>query len=226
MAEIDDELFRLITGEPRVMPHLHLSLQAGDDMVLKRMKRRHTRAQAIAFCHAVRARRPEVAFGADLIAGFPTESDAMFENTLAMVAEAGLTWLHVFPYSARPGTPAAKMPAVPGDIVKARAARLRAAGEAARDRFLDTCIGGTEPVLVEQPGLGRTPRYAHVALSGTAETGTWCRCASPPRATAVWKGGFFRDATKTVMRGLDPRIHAFFASPNKKERGWSDQVRP
>ncbi len=184
VAEIDDELFRLITGEPRVMPHLHLSLQAGDDMVLKRMKRRHTRAQAIAFCHAVRARRPEVAFGADLIAGFPTESDAMFENTLAMVAEAGLTWLHVFPYSARPGTPAAKMPAVPGDIVKARAARLRAAGEAARDRFLDTCIGGTEPVLVEQPGLGRTPRYAHVALSGTAETGT----VVPVRLTAARDG--------------------------------------
>jgi threonylcarbamoyladenosine tRNA methylthiotransferase MtaB len=164
VAEVDDDLFDLITDEPRLMPHLHLSLQAGDDMILKRMKRRHSRAQAVDFCTAVRKARPEIVFGADLIAGFPTETDAMFENTLALVEDAGLTWLHVFPYSARPGTPAAKMPALPGDMVKARAGRLRAAGDAARDRFLGTCIGGREDVLVERPGLGRTPRYAHVAF--------------------------------------------------------------
>lgn len=171
VAEIDDELARLLTHEPRIMPHLHLSLQAGDDMILKRMKRRHNRTQAIDFCARLRAARPDVVFGADLIAGFPTETDAMFDNTLALVADAGLTWLHVFPYSARPGTPAALMPALPGDVVRDRARRLRAAGEAARDRFLESCVGGTEEVLVEQPGLGRTPRYAHVALPSAAETG-------------------------------------------------------
>ncbi len=164
VAEVDDTLFDLITHEPRLMPHLHLSLQAGDDMILKRMKRRHSRAQAVDFCTAVRKARPEIVFGADLIAGFPTETDAMFDNTAAMIEDAGLTWLHVFPYSARPGTPAAKMPALPGAIVKARAAQLRAAGDAARDRFLAACIGGREDVLVERPGLGRTPRYAHVAF--------------------------------------------------------------
>jgi threonylcarbamoyladenosine tRNA methylthiotransferase MtaB len=171
VAEVDDELFRLITTEPRIMPHLHLSLQAGDDMILKRMKRRHTRAQAVDFCAAVRAARPDVIFGADLIAGFPTETDAMFEGSLALIEDAGLTWLHVFPYSARPGTPAAKMPALSGDLVRARAKTLRAAGEVARDRFLVSCIGQTEEVLVEQPGLGRTQRYAHVAISGTAAVG-------------------------------------------------------
>jgi threonylcarbamoyladenosine tRNA methylthiotransferase MtaB len=171
VAEVDDELFRLITTEPRIMPHLHLSLQAGGDMILKRMKRRHTRAQAIDFCAAVRSVRPDVVFGADLIAGFPTETDAMFEDTLALIKDAGLTWLHIFPYSARPGTPAAKMPAHSGDVVRARAKQLRTAGEAARDRFLNSCIGQTEDVLVEQPGLGRTRHYAHVAISGTAAVG-------------------------------------------------------
>ncbi len=164
VAEVDDTLMDLITGEPRLMPHLHLSLQAGDDMILKRMKRRHSRAQAVDFCDAVRAARPEIVFGADLIAGFPTETDAMFDNSLALVEDAGLTWLHVFPYSARPGTPAARMPALPGAVVKDRAARLRAAGDAARERFLATCIGGREDVLIERPGLGRTPRYAHVQI--------------------------------------------------------------
>jgi threonylcarbamoyladenosine tRNA methylthiotransferase MtaB len=172
VAEVDDELFRLITGEPRLMPHLHLSLQAGDDMILKRMKRRHTREQGIDFCARVRAERPGVVFGADLIAGFPTETDDMFENTLRMIDEAGLTWLHVFPYSARPGTPAAKIPGLAGDIVRERARVLRAAGEAARDAFLESCVGGTEEVLVEQPGLGRTARYAHVTLPHDAATGS------------------------------------------------------
>jgi threonylcarbamoyladenosine tRNA methylthiotransferase MtaB len=171
VAEVDDELFRLITTEPRIMPHLHLSLQAGDDMILKRMKRRHTRAQAIDFCAAVRRVRPDVIFGADLIAGFPTETPEMFANTLALIEDVGLTWLHVFPYSARPGTPAAKMPALSGDVVRIRAKQLRLAGQAARDRFLDSRIGQTEDVLVEQPGLGRTEHYAHVAISGAAVVG-------------------------------------------------------
>ena len=171
VAEVDDELFRLITTEPRIMPHLHLSLQAGDDMILKRMKRRHTRAQAIDFCAAVRRVRPDVIFGADLIAGFPTETPEMFANTLALIEDVGLTWLHVFPYSARPGTPAAKMPTLSGDVVRIRAKQLRLAGQAARDRFLDSRIGQTENVLVEQPGLGRTEHYAHVAISGAAVVG-------------------------------------------------------
>ena len=175
VAEVDDELFRLITDEPRLMPHLHLSLQAGDDMILKRMKRRHSRGQAIDFCARVRAARPDVVFGADLIAGFPTETDAMFENTLRMIDEAGLTWLHVFPYSARPGTPAAKIPGLPGDIVRGRARALRTAGEASRNAFLESCIGGIEDALVEQPGLGRTARYAHVTLPDDAATGSVLR---------------------------------------------------
>ncbi len=177
VAEVDGVLFDLVTTEPRIAPHLHLSLQSGDDIILKRMKRRHSRAQAIDFCARVRRARPEIALGADLIAGFPTESDAMFERSLDLVEEANLTWLHVFPYSARGGTPAARMPAVHGTIVKDRARRLRAAGEAARDRFLRSCIGHTEQVLVEQPGVGRTGRFAHVDLAHAdlepvAETGS------------------------------------------------------
>ncbi|MDX1483849.1 MAG: tRNA (N(6)-L-threonylcarbamoyladenosine(37)-C(2))-methylthiotransferase MtaB [Alphaproteobacteria bacterium] len=172
VAEVDDALFDLITGEARIMPHLHLSLQAGDDIILKRMKRRHSRAQAVEFCRAVQAARPGIVFGADLIAGFPTESDEMFESTLALIDDARLTWLHVFPFSARPGTPAARMPAVPGPVVKARAKRLREAGEAARDRFLESCIGGLETALIEQPGVGRSDRYAHIDLEGAAATGS------------------------------------------------------
>ncbi len=164
VAEVDDELLRLICDEPRIMPHLHLSLQAGDDMILRRMKRRHTRGQAVAFCAGVRARRPDIAFGADLIAGFPTETDAMFENTLALVADCGLSFLHVFPFSARPGTPAARMPQLAGPQRRERAARLRAAGEAALARLLQDQVGATREVLVEQPRLGRSPHYAVVDL--------------------------------------------------------------
>ena len=130
-VEIDDTLYRLITQEPRLLPHLHLSLQSGDDMILKRMKRRHFREDAIKFCQAVKAARPEITFGADLIAGFPTETETMFENTLRLVDECGLTFLHVFPYSARPGTPAARMPQLNGALVKERAARLRTKGDQA-----------------------------------------------------------------------------------------------
>ncbi len=160
--EIDADLMRLIEGEPRLMPHLHLSLQAGDDMILKRMKRRHLRGDAIELCRRIRALRPDVVFGADLIAGFPTESDAMFQRTLDLVEECGLVWLHVFPYSARPGTPAARMPQVPTALRRERAALLREAGTAAVSRFLDSKIGGDAAVLVETGGIGRTEHYAPI----------------------------------------------------------------
>ena len=161
-VEIDDDLMRLIETEPRLMPHFHLSLQAGDDMTLKRMKRRHGRDDAIAICNTIRARRPDVVFGADLIAGFPTETEAMFQRSLDLIDECGLTWLHVFPYSTRPGTPAALMPQVPGDIRRKRAARLRQAGEAAATQFLDSLVGATATVLSEQNSTGRTEHFAPV----------------------------------------------------------------
>jgi len=164
-VELDGDLLRLIAEEPRLMPHLHLSLQSGDDMILKRMKRRHSRADAIALCDEVRRRRPDVVFGADLIAGFPTETEAMFENTAALVADCGLTYLHVFPYSPRPGTPAARMPQVPVQIRKARAARLRDTGAAALAAFLESRVGTTARVLVEKPGFGRSEHYAPVETS-------------------------------------------------------------
>jgi threonylcarbamoyladenosine tRNA methylthiotransferase MtaB len=163
-VEIDDDLWRLIAEEPRLMPHLHLSLQAGDDMVLKRMKRRHSRADAIAFCERARSLRPDMVFGADLIAGFPTETDAMFDNTLRAVDECGLTWLHVFPYSPRPGTPAARMPQVHGAVRRERAARLREAGERAAARTLAGLVGRRASVLVEKDDLGRTEHFAPIRL--------------------------------------------------------------
>ena len=150
------------------MPHLHLSLQAGDDLVLKRMKRRHLRDDAIRFCKEVRRLRPDIALGADLIAGFPTETDAMFENTLSSVEECGLTFLHVFPFSPRAGTPAARMKPVPGEVVKARAGRLRQAGERALTHRLANEIGARRSVLVEQPGYGRTEHWAPVTFTGGA----------------------------------------------------------
>jgi threonylcarbamoyladenosine tRNA methylthiotransferase MtaB len=164
-VEIDEDLWRLIAEEPRLMPHLHLSIQAGDDMVLKRMKRRHSRADAIAACDKARNLRPGIAFGADLIAGFPTETDAMFANTLSLIDDCGLTWLHIFPYSARKGTPAARMPQVPMERRKARAAELRAAGERRLDLFLAGQIGAEIAALVEKPGEGRSEHYAAVRLS-------------------------------------------------------------
>ncbi|MFQ5972023.1 MAG: tRNA (N(6)-L-threonylcarbamoyladenosine(37)-C(2))-methylthiotransferase MtaB [Alphaproteobacteria bacterium] len=163
-AEVDDELLKLIAEEPRLMPHLHLSLQAGDDLVLKRMKRRHARADAIALVERVRALRPDVVFGADLIAGFPTETEEMFRNTLRIIDDCGLIYLHVFPYSPRPGTPAARMPQVPKAVRKARAARLRAAGADALGRHLTSRVGGYENVLLETTGLGRTEQFATVRL--------------------------------------------------------------
>ncbi|MFN3605866.1 MAG: tRNA (N(6)-L-threonylcarbamoyladenosine(37)-C(2))-methylthiotransferase MtaB, partial [Cypionkella sp.] len=147
--EADAALMGAIATEPRLMPHLHLSLQAGDDMILKRMKRRHLRDDAIKFCEDARALRPDIVFGADIIAGFPTETEAMFENSLRLVQDCGLTFLHVFPYSARKGTPAAKMPAVKGPIIKDRAARLRAAGDAALQQHLAAQLGKTHRILME-----------------------------------------------------------------------------
>ena len=164
-AEFDDALLDAFANEPRLMPHVHLSLQAGDDIILKRMKRRHTRDQATQLCRALRDRRPDVVFGADLIAGFPTEGEAEFANTLAHVDDCGLTYLHVFPYSARPGTPAARMPQVPGQIRKMRAAQLRAMGERRLGAHLRSRVGQVESVLIEKPGIGRTPDYATLRYS-------------------------------------------------------------
>lgn len=170
-AEIDPDLMALLADEPRLMPHLHLSLQAGDDMILKRMKRRHTRADALKLVADVRAVRPDVAFGADLIAGFPTETEDMFANTLDLVEAAELAFLHVFPYSPRPGTPAARMPAVPKTEVRERAARLRAAGEAALSRHLAAQVGREVRGLVERPGLARAEDFSEIAFAGGAPTG-------------------------------------------------------
>jgi threonylcarbamoyladenosine tRNA methylthiotransferase MtaB len=172
VAEVDADLWRLIADEPRLMPHLHLSLQAGADMILKRMKRRHLRAQAIEFCGEARRLRPDITFGADLIAGFPTETEEHFADSLALVEECGLTWLHVFPYSAREGTPAARMPQLSGTIRKERAARLRAAGEQAVERYLASRVGLEERILIEQPGQGRTEGFASVRLDPTLAEGS------------------------------------------------------
>ena len=162
--ETDAILMRLIAEEERLMPHFHLSAQSGDDMILKRMKRRHTRADTIAFCNQVRRHRPDAAFGADLIAGFPTETDPMFEKSLTLVDDAGLSTLHVFPYSPRNGTPAAKMPQLPGTLVKERAARLRARGEAALTARLEAMRGSRHTVLAERGGIGRTPCFTPVEI--------------------------------------------------------------
>jgi threonylcarbamoyladenosine tRNA methylthiotransferase MtaB len=171
-AEIDEELWRLLAEERRLMPHLHLSLQAGDDLILKRMKRRHSRAEAIAVARRARELRPEVALGADLIAGFPTETEAMFRRSVDLVAECGLAFVHVFPYSARPGTPAARMPQLPDPVVRERAARLRAAGEAALAAELSCRVGGETDVLIERAGMGRAEFYAAVTFSAPGATGS------------------------------------------------------
>ncbi len=163
-VEIDDALWRLVAEEPRLMPHLHLSLQAGDDLVLKRMKRRHSRADAVAACRRARDLRPGIALGADLIAGFPTENEAMFANSLALVEECELVHLHVFPYSRRPGTAAAQMPQVRGPVVQDRAAQLRDAGARLRTRWLASHVGSTASVVVERNGAGHTEDYAPVRL--------------------------------------------------------------
>ena len=162
--EADTALFEAMAGERRLMPHLHLSLQAGDDMILKRMKRRHMRADAVRLCADLRAARPEIVFGADLIAGFPTETEAMFQNTLALVEDCGLTHLHVFPFSPRPGTPAAKMPQVGRDAVKDRAKRLRATGAEALQRHLRAQIGKRLSALTERGGVARAEDFTLVKM--------------------------------------------------------------
>jgi threonylcarbamoyladenosine tRNA methylthiotransferase MtaB len=166
-VEIDEQLFDLLAGEARLMPHLHLSLQHGDDLILKRMKRRHSRADALDLVARLKALRPDMAIGADIIAGFPTETEEMFENSLKLVDECGLTHLHVFPFSPRPGTPAARIPPVAKPVVKERASRLRAKGEAALARYLDGEIGSTRDVLVEKSGIGRTAHFTLVELPET-----------------------------------------------------------
>jgi len=169
--EADENLMQAIASEPRLMPHLHLSLQAGDDMILKRMKRRHLRDDAIAFCEEARKLRPDMIFGADIIAGFPTETEAMFENSLKLVTDCDLTFLHVFPYSARKGTPAARMPAVKGPEVKSRAARLRASGDTALQRHLAAQIGKTHTILMESPRMGRTEQFTEVQFGSDQPEG-------------------------------------------------------
>ena len=164
--EADPALMRTIADEEKLMPHFHLSAQSGDDMILKRMKRRHSRADTIHFCETVRRYRPEAAFSADMIAGFPTESQTMFENSLSLVDDAGLSRLHVFPYSPRPGTAAARMPQLPRSLVKERAARLRARGEAALHSRLESMVGARRTVLMERGGMGRTPCFTPVAFDG------------------------------------------------------------
>jgi len=169
--EADRDLLEALATDARLMPHLHLSLQSGDDLILKRMKRRHRRADAISFCATVRRLRPDVVFGADLIAGFPTETEDMFARTLDLVAACGLTHLHVFPFSPRPGTPAARMPQLPRAAIKERARRLREAGALALTRHLDGEVGATRAVLAESPGTGRTERFAKVLLARPAAPG-------------------------------------------------------
>ena len=162
--EVDDNLMQAIATEPRLMPHLHLSLQHGDDLILKRMKRRHLRDDAIKFSEDARKLRPDMTFGADIIAGFPTETEAMFQNSLKLVEDCALTWLHVFPYSPRQGTPAAKMPPVNGKDIKARAARLRTAGSDAVAKHLGAQMGKTHHILMENPRMGRTEQFTEVSF--------------------------------------------------------------
>ncbi|WP_116598611.1 tRNA (N(6)-L-threonylcarbamoyladenosine(37)-C(2))-methylthiotransferase MtaB [Primorskyibacter marinus] len=164
--EVDENLMQAIATEPRLMPHLHLSLQHGDDLILKRMKRRHLRDDAIRFTEEARRLRPEMTFGADIIAGFPTETEEHFANSLKLVEDCGLTWLHVFPYSARPGTPAARIPnKVNGTVIKERAARLRAAGDAQVQRHLEAQVGRNHRILMEKPRLGRTEQFTEVSFA-------------------------------------------------------------
>jgi threonylcarbamoyladenosine tRNA methylthiotransferase MtaB len=169
--EADENLMQAIAAEPRLMPHLHLSLQHGDDLILKRMKRRHLRDDAIRFAEEARRLRPEMTFGADIIAGFPTETEAHFENSLKLVEDCGLTFLHVFPFSPRPGTPAARMPQVKGPAIKERAARLRAAGDAALARHMAAQIGQTHRILIENPRMGRTEQFTEVAFTADQPEG-------------------------------------------------------
>jgi threonylcarbamoyladenosine tRNA methylthiotransferase MtaB len=206
--EVDADLLDALATDARLMPHLHLSLQAGDDLVLKRMKRRHLRQDAIDFCAQVRRLRPDIALGADLIAGFPTETEEMFVRSLDLVEECGLVFLHVFPYSPRPGTPAARMPQVDGVVIRERARRLRAVGEKALQKRLGAEIGASRDVLIESDVQGRTEHYLPVAVSGNA-------MGAVRRFTIAGHDGGKLLVENSVMAGLVPAIHA---SP----RAWMD----
>jgi threonylcarbamoyladenosine tRNA methylthiotransferase MtaB len=188
-VEADPELMRAIAEEERLMPHFHISAQSGDDMILKRMKRRHSRADSIRFCREVRRLRPGASFGADLIAGFPTETGAMFENTLSLVDEAALTFLHVFPYSARRGTPAARMPQLNGAVIRERAARLRARGEAALAARNAALVGTRQTLLMETPELGRTPCFMPVRLRPCGSGDAGLAAPAGPRDAGPAKDG-------------------------------------
>ncbi len=179
-AEIDDDLFEALTTEHRMVPYLHLSLQAGDNLILKRMKRRHTREAAIALCTRLRAARPEISFGADMIAGFPTETQAMFENSYNIISEIGIAWLHVFPFSPRIGTPAAKMPAIDGGVIKQRAKAMREAGERQRAQHLKSRIGDSDTALFEEASADKTPL-------GRLGDFTLVKVDNPPKAGSLAK---------------------------------------
>jgi threonylcarbamoyladenosine tRNA methylthiotransferase MtaB len=170
-AEADEDLFHVIANEPRLLPHFHISAQAGDDLILKRMKRRHLRQDIISFCDRIRSARPDTVFGADIIAGFPTETDAQFKNTLNLLADAGLTHLHIFPYSIRVGTPAALMPQVEKAVIKQRAAELRAAGKSAMGVFLESRVGSRASVLMEDNGLGNSEHFVPVKVGADLQPG-------------------------------------------------------
>jgi threonylcarbamoyladenosine tRNA methylthiotransferase MtaB len=188
-VEIDEALFELIAGEPRLMPHFHLSLQAGDDMILKRMKRRHSRADAVRTVERIKALRPEATIGADLIAGFPTETEEMALNSLKLLEDCDIIAAHIFPFSPRPNTPAARMPSVPPEVVKARAARLRDAATHRRLRWLESLVGTAQPVLIEGDGIGHTNNFAPVAITGASRSETGMARITGrdgDRLTAAW----------------------------------------
>ena len=188
--EIDPALMEVITTESRLMPHLHLSLQHGDDLILKRMKRRHLRCDAIKFTEEVLRLRPNMTFGADIIAGFPTETDAHFKNSLALVAECNLTWLHVFPYSVREGTPAARMPQIQGTLIKSRAAKLREVGTQRVQRYLQSQVGQKHQVLIEKPYMGRTEQFAEVIFDS-------------PQVEGKIVSALIKSATRTQLQGQE-----------------------
>ena len=174
-AEVDDALFEALTTEPRMTPYLHLSLQAGNDMILKRMKRRHLRADVVSLCQRLKAARPEIAFGADMIAGFPTEDDIMFEDGKSIISQIGIPWLHVFPYSPREGTPAAQMPPVNGKVIKSRAKALREEGQRVKSAHLESRIGDIDTALFEAGGLGRLPDFTLVKVDNPPKAGQLAR---------------------------------------------------
>jgi threonylcarbamoyladenosine tRNA methylthiotransferase MtaB len=187
--EIDEALFELMAGEPRLMPHFHLSLQSGDDMILKRMKRRHSRADAVRTVERIKSVRPDATIGADLIAGFPTETEDMAINSLKLLDDCDIFAAHIFPFSPRPNTPAARMPQLPCELVKARAARLRTAAAQRRARWLDTLAGTNQPALIEGDGIGHTNHFAPIAVEGArrGDTGTFrITGRNSDHLTALW----------------------------------------